>query len=94
MHFIIYCIDVPNSAPLRAQHVEDHKAYLSTAPLKILISGPLLEDDRETINGSCFLVEAADKDQVLEFNHRDPFTRAGIWERVEIRHFAKWRDNR
>ncbi len=94
MHFILYALDVEGSAPLRAQHVEAHKAYLSQAPVKILVSGPLLEDDNQTINGSCFLLEADDKAQVLAFNRNDPFTRAGIWKSIEIRHFAKWRDNR
>ncbi len=94
MHFTLYALDVPGSAALRAQHVDAHKAYLSQAPLKIVISGPLLEDDNETINGSFFLLEASDKAQVLAFNRDDPFTHAGIWKSVEIRHFAKWRDNR
>ncbi len=94
MHFILYALDVENSAPLRAKYVEAHKAYLSQASVKILVSGPLLEDDNETINGSCFLLEAQDKEQVLAFNRNDPFMQAGIWKSVEIRHFAKWRDNR
>lgn len=93
-HFTIYCLDIPESASLRARHVEEHKAYLSNAPFKILISGPLLEEDRTTINGSCFIVEAESKQQVMDFNRNDPFTKAGIWSHVEIRDFAKWRDNR
>ena len=94
MHFTLYALDVPDSAGLRARHVQAHKAYLDQAPLRILVSGPLLEDDNETINGSFFLLEAQDKAQVLAFNREDPFTQAGIWKSVEIRHFAKWRDNR
>jgi uncharacterized protein YciI len=90
----MYCLDVPNSAEIRDKHVEAHKAYLSAAPFKILVSGPLLEDDNETINGSCFLLEAIDKNQIIEFNKNDPFTNAGVWKQVEVRHFAKWRDNR
>jgi uncharacterized protein YciI len=90
----MYCLDVPSSAEIRVKHVDAHKAYLSAAPFKILVSGPLLEDDNETINGSCFLIEAADKEQVVQFNQADPFTKAGVWKQVEIRHFAKWRDNR
>jgi uncharacterized protein len=93
-HFTIYCLDVPNSAALRQQYVEEHKAYLSAAPFKILISGPLLEEDRSTINGSCLIVEAQSKEQVVQFNENDPFTKAGVWSSVEIRDFAKWRDNR
>jgi len=94
MHFVMYCLDVVGSAEIRAKHVEAHKAYLSAAPFKILVSGPLLEDDNETINGSCFLIEALDKAQLVNFNQNDPFTKAGVWQHVEIRHFAKWRDNR
>lgn len=94
MHFVIYCLDVPDSESIRAQHFEEHKANLSSAPFKILVSGPLLEDDNQTINGSCLLIDAMNKEQVLAFFKNDPFTKAGVWRQVEIRHFSKLRDNR
>ena len=94
MHFVVHCLDHAGALPTRVANYEEHKAYLSSAPLKFLISGPLLADDGETMIGSMFLVEADDKAAVEEFNRNDPFSRTGVWERVEIHPFFKRVDNR
>ncbi len=54
-----------------------------------MISGPLVADDGETMIGSCFLVEAGTKDEVLAFHNADPFKAAGVWEHVHINPFLK-----
>jgi uncharacterized protein YciI len=99
LHYIIHCLDKPGALPARLANYAAHRAYLAapsvTAPsVKIVISGPLVGDDNETMIGSCFLVEADGKDAVIAFNRRDPFHAAGIWERVEIHPFLKRMDNR
>ena len=94
MHYIIHCLDKPNSVEKRLEHYEAHKAYLSRATIKTVISGPLLADDEETMIGSCFLVEANSLQEVEAFNHADPFFKANLWERISIRPFNKRVDNR
>ena len=94
MHFIIHALDKSGALPTRLAHYEAHKAYLAKATLKTLISGPLVADDGETMIGSCFLVEAASKDEVLAFHSNDPFKAAGVWEHVHITPFLKRVDNR
>jgi uncharacterized protein YciI len=84
MHFVIHALDKPGALPTRLAHYEAHKAYLSQATLKTVISGPLVADDGETMIGSCFVVEAASKDEVLAFHNADPFKAAGVWEHVHI----------
>ena len=49
-----------------------HKAYLASAPVKTVISGPLLADDEETMIGSCFVLEADSLAEVEAFNRNDP----------------------
>jgi len=93
-HFIVHCLDAPDVLPRRLEHYEAHKAYLSTAPVRILVSGPLMSDDGETMIGSLFLIEAETKAAVEAFNAGDPFRRAGIWAEVRIHRFLKRVDQR
>jgi uncharacterized protein YciI len=94
MHVIVHCLDRPGATADRLAHYEDHKTYLATAPVRMLISGPLLADDGSTMIGSFFLFEAESKDEVAAFNAADPFSKAGIWETVAIHPFLKRVDNR
>ncbi len=94
MHYIIHALDKPDALPIRLANYEAHKAYLATAKVKTVISGPLVADDGETMIGSCFLIEADSKDEVLAFHANDPFKAAGVWEHVHITPFLKRVDNR
>jgi uncharacterized protein YciI len=94
MHFTIHCLDKKGGLPDRLANYEAHKAYLGKAPLRIVISGPLLAPDQETMIGSFFLVEAETQADVQAFHDADPFKKAGIWEQVSIHPFLKRMDNR
>jgi uncharacterized protein len=94
MHYVVHCLDHENALPIRLANYEAHKAYLASTQIKTVISGPLLADDGETMIGSFFLVEAADKLAVQEFHNADPFKGAGVWKKVEIHPFNKRVDNR
>ncbi|HHA2734549.1 TPA: YciI family protein [Stenotrophomonas maltophilia] len=94
MHFILLAIDKPGSVEKRLEQYEYHKAYLAKAPIKTLISGPLLANDGTTMIGSVFLLEANTKAEVAAFNADDPFARAGLWQEVNIHAFNKRVDNR
>ncbi|SHO66826.1 hypothetical protein SAMN02745172_03486 [Pseudoxanthobacter soli DSM 19599] len=94
MHFVIHCLDKPGALPTRLANYDAHKAYLSAPPVAIVISGPLVADDGETMIGSFFLVEAADRAAVEAFHRNDPFFHAGVWETVSINPFLKRMDNR
>jgi len=94
MHYTVYCLDHDGVVERRLSHYDAHKAYLATAPVKMVMSGPLLAADEETMIGSFFLYEADDIGQVVRFNTNDPFNEAGIWKSVDIRPFLKRVDNR
>ncbi len=93
-HFIVHCLDATDALPRRLEHYEAHKAYLGTAPVRILVSGPLMSDDGETMIGSLFLIEAGTKAAVEAFNAADPFSRAGVWAEIRIHRFLKRVDQR
>jgi uncharacterized protein YciI len=93
MHFVIHAEDRPDASSLRLANYEAHKAYLAAAsqegPVRIVMSGPLVSDDGQTMRGSLFILEAPDRLSVEEFHRADPFASAGIWERVSISAFFK-----
>jgi uncharacterized protein YciI len=89
MHWIIYCTDKPDSLSLREAHIARHRAYLETTPIKVVMSGPLMDDAGEKMNGSFFLVEAESRGEVESFNRNDPFFDLGLWSAVHIHRFYK-----
>ncbi len=92
MFFVIHALDKPDALPTRLAHYEAHKAFLSDTTkfgVRIVMSGPLVEDDDATAKGSMFVVEATDRAAVEAFHHADPFHAAGIWAQVSITAFLK-----
>ena len=92
MLFIIHALDKPGALPMRLAHYETHKAFLGDTGahgVKMVMSGPLVADDGETMIGSLFLLEADSRETVERFNRADPFYAAGFWERVTITAFLR-----
>jgi uncharacterized protein YciI len=92
MLFAIHAIDQPEALPTRLASYEAHKAFLSDTSrfgVKIVMSGPLVSDDGQTMIGSLFLIEAPSRAEVEAFNRADPFAAASIWEKVSITGFIR-----
>ncbi|QUS38665.1 YciI family protein [Tardiphaga alba] len=92
MLFAIHAVDRPGSLDKRLSNYDAHKAFLSDTSrfdIAIVISGPLVADDGQTMIGSLFLVEAAGRAAVEAFHRADPFFAAGIWEKVTITGFLR-----
>jgi uncharacterized protein YciI len=92
MLFAIHAVDRSGALPIRLAHYDAHKAFLSDTSrfgIKVVMSGPLVADDGQTMIGSLFLVEAPTRNEVESFHHADPFFAAGIWERVTITGFLR-----
>jgi len=94
MLFVISCTDRPDALERRMAVMEAHKAYVSAKPIKVQLSGPLTSDDGETIVGSFFMVEAANRAEVETFQRNDPLFNADVWSSTDVRAFAKRIDNR
>jgi uncharacterized protein YciI len=76
----------PDAGPARAEARDAHLAYLRDATLPIQ-AGPLLDEDGG--NAAAFIiVEADDIETVRRFHAGDPFTKAGVFDRV---HIHRWR---
>jgi uncharacterized protein YciI len=94
MRFVVHCLDKPDTVSLRLRHYDEHKAHLASGDVTTVISGPLLDDDGETMVGSLFIFEAESRGEVEAFNAADPFSRAGVWGSVNIHPFLMRVDNR
>ena len=86
MLFALVCIDKPDSLEVRLGAREAHLAYVRERLDQMKLGGPFL-DDRGDMAGSLMVIEAEDRSAAEAFNRDDPYTKAGLWERVEIRPF-------
>ncbi len=82
--FALMCFDKPRSLALRLANREAHLAYAREHMAMIKVAGPFLDEAGEMC-GSMFVVEADGHQTVADFNAADPYTRAGLFERIEIR---------
>jgi len=89
MNFLIYCVDKPGHAYVRAENRPAHLEYVSAYADRMLAAGPTLADDGETPTGSVFLIEFADRAAAEAFSAGDPYNQAGLFESVEIKPFRK-----
>ncbi|MCB8881515.1 YciI family protein [Acidisoma cellulosilytica] len=94
MLFAIHCLDKPDGLEKRLAHHAAHRAYLQEGHAHLVVAGPLVSDDGETMIGSLFLVEVPSRAAAEAFNAQDPFVKEGIWGQVIIRRFDKKTDNR
>lgn len=94
MLYVIHCLDFEDALSRRLAHYEAHKRYLAEAPVRTVISGPLVAEDGATMIGSMFVVEATSAEDVLVFNRADPFQAAKVWAQVHIHPFLMRVNNR
>jgi uncharacterized protein YciI len=82
--FVVTAADRPGSLDLRTAERPAHRAYLAEQAAILKIAGPLL-DDEGAMCGSLFIVDVADRAAAEAFSAGDPFSKIGLFERVEIR---------
>ncbi|MDH3473780.1 MAG: YciI family protein [Rhodospirillales bacterium] len=89
MLFVVLTTDKPNSAGIRAGNRPAHLAYLEGFGTQIVAGGATLSDNGEAMTGSFLLVDMADRAAVEAFAAGDPFAKAGLFEKTEIRRWRK-----
>ena len=88
MPYAIMTTDKPNSAELRAQVRATHIEYLTANLDKLLAAGALTADDGSGGHGGILIVDTDDRKQAEAFIAGDPFTKAGLFEKVTV---SRWR---
>ena len=86
MLFVIIGHDGPNGAALhpkvRPAHLENLRPLIEQG--KMLIGGPFTDG-----SGSLMVIDMENEAAALEFARNDPYTREGVFERVEVKPFRK-----
>ena len=89
MNFVLYCVDKPGHGQVRADNRPDHLDYLKGNLDRIVIAGPMTNDDGDAVLGSMLVIEAADRAEAEAFAAGDPYAKAGLFETVEIKAYKK-----
>tara|TARA_A100001037_G_scaffold274680_1_gene272628 strand:- start:33 stop:311 length:279 start_codon:yes stop_codon:yes gene_type:complete len=89
MLYILFCEDKADSLELRLANRKNHLSWASEKASSIKLAGPMLSDDGETMIGSVFILEASSIEEVRTLNTEDPYTKAGLWQKVIIHPFRQ-----
>jgi len=85
--FAIHCIDKPASGDLRASTRPDHLEHLERVGDRLLVAGPLLDEDGRPI-GSLLIIDFDDRKAAIQFAADDPYAQAGLFASVAV---TAWR---
>lgn len=88
MPYAILTTDKPNSAELRAKVRDTHIQYLTAHMDKLLAAGALTADDGSGGYGGILIVDTDERKEAEAFIAGDPFTKAGLFEKVTV---SRWR---
>ncbi|MBP0629672.1 YciI family protein [Cupriavidus sp. AcVe19-1a] len=86
--YAIFATDKPGMRAVRERVRPAHRAYLretASHEVRVCLGGPTLDPQGETMNGTLLVVEAGNIVDVERFLSGDPYMRAGLFERVEVR---------
>jgi len=86
--YAIQTTDKPNSGELRAKIRDTHVQYLTANLQKLLAAGALTADDGTGGHGGILIVDTEDRKEAEAFIAGDPFTKAGLFEKVTV---TRWR---
>lgn len=89
MLFALICADKPDHLAVRQQNRPVHLAYLSQFEDRLFAAGPTFAEDGTTMNGSIVILDCADRAEAEAFAAGDPYAKAGLFARVDIRAWKK-----
>jgi len=87
--FAVQCWDKAGALPIRMDNRPLHLEFLAAHADKVVLAGPLLSEDRQTLVGSLLVLDFADRAALDDFLARDPYAKAGLFERVDAVPFRK-----
>jgi uncharacterized protein YciI len=88
MPYAIVTQDKPDHAHIRAQARPAHLEYLTANQHKLLAAGALIDDDGTGGHGGILIIDTDDRAEAERFIADDPFSKAGLFEKVTV---TRWR---
>jgi uncharacterized protein YciI len=89
MLWTISCVDKPNTAATREEHLKPHREYLQSQKRILVLAGATQNDDGTEAIGSLFVVNANSRQEAKAFSDGDPFTKAGVFSNITITRMRK-----
>jgi hypothetical protein len=89
MLWVISCVDKPNTAAIREQHLQPHRDYLQSQKGILVLAGATQSDDGSTAIGSLFIVNVDSRAKAKAFSDGDPFTKNGVFSEIKITRMRK-----
>lgn len=86
MRIAVICTDKPDHLEVRKANREAHLAYLAETGV-VEMAGPFIGPGG--MDGSLLVLEVADLQAAQTWAAQDPYAKAGLFERVEIREWKK-----
>ena len=87
MRVALVCIDKPGHLELRKANREAHLAHIHDSGV-VEMAGPFLSAEGEMC-GSLLVLEVESLQAAQDWAAADPYAKAGLFERVEIREWKK-----
>lgn len=88
MPFAIYTKDRPEAQAVRAEHRAAHYEYLQAHSAQLIASGGLQDEAGQQMIGGLIILDVENRADVDRFVDNDPFTRAGLFEQVDV---VRWK---
>lgn len=86
MQFVLTAHDRPNALSVRLEARPAHLDYLRSLGTSVVLAGPILDDEGKPC-GSVVVFEAPDRAAVEKLVSADPYSKAGLFEKVDLKPF-------
>lgn len=86
--YAVSCYDRPGpeAGAIRQEKMAEHLAHIEETLDKLWLAGPLF--DGGDVVGSLLIFKAESEAEALALAKSDPYGKADIWERIEVRKFV------
>lgn len=85
MLFAVICTDRPGALETRKATRREHLEHLKSLGDRLKLAGPFLSEDGASPCGSLLVIEGASLADVKAIADADPYTKAGVFQSVDIR---------
>lgn len=85
--YVMYGLDSQKGPEVRKTTRPAHLEWISTLAPNVKVAGPLYAEDGSTPVGSLIIMEAKDLSEAKAIYAQDPYRKAGLWDRVDVRAF-------
>ena len=89
MLFAIHCLDKEGILDKRISVMQAHRDNLAVAPVTVVMSGPQMSDDEQSIIGRVYLREAENRGAIEAFQKNDPLVGVDLWKSMHVDGFHK-----